>query len=52
MKEKYKALVYREWKVSKKFYAPRVALLGLFLILLGSVVVMLFVKNNPGQHSR
>lgn len=40
MKEKYKSLVYREWKVSKKFYAPRVALLGLFLILVGYVVIM------------
>ncbi len=44
MREKYKALVYREWKVSKKFYAPRVALLGLFLILLG-YVVMLIAKD-------
>ena len=44
MKEKYKSLVYREWKVSKKFYAPRVALLGLFLILMGPILV--FIGNS------
>lgn len=41
MKEKYKSLVYREWKVSKKFYAPRVTLLGLFFILLGYVAILI-----------
>lgn len=45
MKEKYKSLVYREWKVSKKYYAPRVALLGLFLILLGYVLVL--ISKDP-----
>lgn len=41
MIEKYKSLVYREWKVSKKYYAPRTVLLGLFLILLGYVVILI-----------
>ena len=42
--EKYKSLVYREWKVSKKHYVPRMVLLGLFLILVGFVII-LFVKE-------
>lgn len=35
MTEKYKSLLYREWKVSKKFYLLRIVLLLLFTALLG-----------------
>lgn len=49
MMEKYKSLVYREWKVSKKFYVPRVTLLGLFFILLGYVAIL--IAKEPTNDS-
>ena len=41
--EKYKSLLYREWKITKKFYLLRIVLLVLFTALLGGVVK--FVVN-------
>lgn len=41
MTEKYKSLLYREWKVSKKFYLLRIVLLLLFTALLGGTVLFL-----------
>lgn len=33
--EKYKSLLYREWKITKKFYLLRIVLLVLFTVMLG-----------------
>ncbi len=39
MTEKYKSLLYREWKVSKKFYLLRIVLILLFTLMLGGVMI-------------
>ena len=39
MNEKYKALVYREWKIAKKFYVLRSILILLFVLLFGGIIV-------------
>lgn len=41
--EKYKSLLYREWKITKKFYLLRIVLLVLFTALLGGIAK--FVVN-------
>lgn len=43
--EKYKSLLFREWKVSKKFYLLRIVLLLLFTLMLGGLMVYL---SNTG----
>ncbi len=37
--EKYKSLLYREWKITKKFYLLRIVLLLLFTALLGGGMI-------------
>lgn len=39
MTEKYKSLLFREWKVSKKFYLLRIVLLLLCTLMLGGLMV-------------
>lgn len=46
--EKYKSLLYREWKITKKFYLLRIVLLVLFTVLLGGGVIF-SVNASTGQ---
>lgn len=50
MTEKYKSLLYREWKVSKKFYLIRIVLLLLFTALLGCAAIFI-VNASTNQAS-
>ncbi len=49
MIEKYKALLYREWKISRKFYLLRVLLLLLFDMLVIGVFMGEFETNEVSQ---
>ncbi|MBO5487251.1 MAG: hypothetical protein J5988_10065 [Eubacterium sp.] len=49
MTEKYKALLYREWKISRRFYLLRVLLLLLFDLMVIGVFIGGFKANEMSQ---